>query len=57
MENIMKQIECIIYDRCVGYFSPVFLTANPGKKEEIRERKRMSIKNIAEALKKLDESE
>jgi hypothetical protein len=45
-----KKIECVRYDRVVGYFAPWNLTANNGKKEEIRERARMSKAAIAYAL-------
>ena len=38
------------FDRVCGYFRPSF-SANPGKREEMRERKRTSIEQIKEYIK------
>jgi len=34
-----RKIPVVCYSRIVGYFAPYSLTANPGKREEIAERK------------------
>jgi hypothetical protein len=47
---MIRKIECIRFDRIVGYYAPHDITANPGKREEISERLRYSNEQIKEAL-------
>ena len=47
----MKKIEAEVYSRVVGYFRPE-KQANPGKREEIADRKLYDVKNISEVVKK-----
>jgi ribonucleoside-triphosphate reductase (formate) len=46
----MKQIQCYIYSRVVGYFQPI-INWNPGKKSEFADRVTYSLDVIKEALK------
>jgi anaerobic ribonucleoside-triphosphate reductase len=45
----MKQIQCYIYSRVVGYFQPL-INWNQGKKSEFADRVTYSLEAIKEAL-------
>lgn len=46
----MKKIEAEVYSRVVGYFRPE-KQANPGKREEIADRKQYDVKKIPSVVK------